>query len=205
MLDTVMLMCQGRCLYHGSPSNVVPYFSPHGYECEPNDNPGDFALDVLIDVGQNPNLLTKLNGIYNTTWQSELPSNAQRSNVVDSENSSLEQRRDHTRKGRSFLTEIFYLSQRTIRNNRRNPHLPISQIGISIVLSVLVGLLFFDLNKTTESGVQNRLGAIFFIILSQIFINVTALDTLLKQRALFIHVGFLLNVPDNTLCLIIPF
>ena len=47
MFDTAMLMCRGRCLYHGSAKDIVPYFSSYGYYCEPYDNPADFTLDVF--------------------------------------------------------------------------------------------------------------------------------------------------------------
>lgn len=183
-----MLMCQGRCIYHGSAKDVVPYFSSHGYPFDPSDNPADFALDVLIDIGQKPQIMREFNGIYNTSWERRLTTSAQQHDVIDMENSSSQSQKHQVGRSRSFFSEVVYLSQRNIRNNRRNPSLPISQIGISIVLGLLVGLLFYDLKKTVDSGVQNRLGAVFFIVLSQIFINVTALDTLLKQRTLFIHV-----------------
>ncbi|CAF4412944.1 unnamed protein product, partial [Rotaria sp. Silwood2] len=49
MFDTVMFMCKGRCVYQGSAKDVVPYFAKQGYQCEPYENPADYALDVLID------------------------------------------------------------------------------------------------------------------------------------------------------------
>ncbi|CAF2832041.1 unnamed protein product, partial [Rotaria sp. Silwood2] len=79
-------MCQGRCLYHGSARDVVSYFSSHGYQCEPYDNPADFALDVLIDVGQKPDIMRKLNSMYNTTWENKLPALPQRGDSADVEN-----------------------------------------------------------------------------------------------------------------------
>jgi ATP-binding cassette subfamily G (WHITE) protein 2 len=77
-----------------------------------------------------------------------------------------------------------------LRNVVRNPSLAFSQILASIIVGLLVGLLFYDLKKTTDPGVQNRLGAIFFIVISQIFSNMTALEALLKERVLFVHVNF---------------
>ncbi|CAF4830395.1 unnamed protein product, partial [Rotaria sp. Silwood2] len=84
----------------------------------------------------------------------------------------------------------FYLSQRTLRNAVRNPALALSQTLASIIIGLLAGLLFYELKKTTEPGVQNRLGAIFFIVISQIFSNLTALEPLIKERVLFIRVIF---------------
>lgn len=44
------------------------------------------------------------------------------------------------------------------------------------------------MKTTTDPGIHDRLGAIFCIIVSQIFSTVTALEPLIKERALFIHV-----------------
>ncbi|CAF1318262.1 unnamed protein product [Rotaria sordida] len=115
MFDTVMFMCNGRCVYHGSPKSVIPYFEKYEYQCDPYENPADYISDVLIDIA-----------------------------------------------ARLMVAEIFYLSQRTLRNAVRNPALALSQTVASIVIGLLVGLLFFDLKKTIEPGVQNRLGAILF-------------------------------------------
>ncbi|CAF1684025.1 unnamed protein product, partial [Rotaria magnacalcarata] len=187
IFDTVMFMCQGRCLYHGSTKDVVPFFSSYDYQCEPYDNPADFALDALIAIGQKPDTMRKLNNIYNTTWENRLSVLPQGGDSANAENLGYKRRQYPVKKLRSLAVEIIYLSQRTLRNTIRNPSLALSQVGVSIILGLLVGLLFYDLKRTTEPGVQNRLGAIFFITLSQIFINVTALDSLIKERALFLH------------------
>ncbi|CAF3193044.1 unnamed protein product [Rotaria socialis] len=187
LFDTVMLMCNGQCVYHGSAKGVVPYFSTHDYQCEPYDNPADFALDVLIDIGRKPDIIAKLNDLYNKTDADTSAAFPRPGNMIDLESLDHKRRKYKVQAARSLGAEIFYLSQRTLRNSFRNPALALSQISVSIILGAMVGLLFYDLKKTTDSGVQNRLGAIFFISLNQIFINVTAIDALLKERALFIH------------------
>jgi ATP-binding cassette subfamily G (WHITE) protein 2 len=185
-----MFICKGQCVYHGSTKDVVPYFSKHAYQYELHDNPADYALDVLIDVGRKPNMLTALNNIYNTTHSESLTLLHQLGISTNNESLELQRRKYKIEAARSFKAEIFYLSQRTLRNAVRNPALALAQVVVSILIGLLVGLLFYDLKKTTDPGVQNRLGAIFFIVISQIFSNVTALEPFLQERALFIHVSF---------------
>ncbi|CAF0809871.1 unnamed protein product [Adineta ricciae] len=60
--------------------------------------------------------------------------------------------------------ELYYISKRTLQNAVRK-----------------------DIELTDNPGIPNRLGAIFFIIVSQIFSTATALEPLLKERVLFIH------------------
>jgi ATP-binding cassette subfamily G (WHITE) protein 2 len=189
LFDTVMLMCKGKCVYQDSARHVVPHFVNYGYPCEPHDNPADYALDVLIDVSQKPETLTVWNDIYNIKYE-----NTRRSlHSFDSWNTiktlDLNRRKFTIESARSVRTELFYLSQRAIRNAIRNPALALSQIVVSVIIGLLVGSLFYNLEKTVEPGVQNRLGAIFFIVISQVFSTVTAIESLVNERVLFIHVS----------------
>ncbi|CAF4166636.1 unnamed protein product [Rotaria magnacalcarata] len=169
IFDTVMFMCQGRCLYHGSTKDVVPFFSSYDYQCEPYDNPADFALDALIAIGQKPDTMRKLNNIYNTTWENRLSVLPQGGDSANAENLGYKRRQYPVKKLRSLAVEIIYLSQRTLRNTIRNPSLALSQVGVSIILGLLVGLLFYDLKRTTEPGVQNRLAvALIYAILTAV-------------------------------------
>ena len=190
IFDTVMFMCKGRCVYHDSAANVVPFFATHGYECEQYDNPADYALDVLIDVSRKSDTLTRLNNMYNSTHTNALVCTHLEKKLSDNENIEQERRKYKIEAARSVGAEIFYLSQRTFRNTVRNPALALSQTIVSIVIGLLAGLLFYDLKKTIEPGVQNRLGAIFFIVMSQTFSNMTAIEPLIGESVLFIHVGF---------------
>ncbi|CAF1226255.1 unnamed protein product [Rotaria sordida] len=185
--DTVMFMCKGRCIYHGSPRDVVSYFATHGYQCEQYDNPADYALDVLIDVSRNLDTLMRLNNIYNTTNANVLALHHIKESLTNNNNIEQERQKYKIEAARSIKAEIFYLSQRTLRNTVRNPALALSQTLVSIVIGLLAGLLFYNLKRTIEPGVQNRLGAIFFIILSQTLSNLTAIEPLISESALFIH------------------
>ncbi|CAF4248504.1 unnamed protein product [Adineta steineri] len=88
---------------------------------------------------------------------------------------------------RSIKSDFFYVSQRTLRNAMRNSALIIWQIAVAIILGILTGLLYYQLPRTTDSGIENRLGGIFFIVVNQIFSTATALEPFIKERALFIH------------------
>jgi ATP-binding cassette subfamily G (WHITE) protein 2 len=90
---------------------------------------------------------------------------------------------------RSWLKEFYYLSQRTVRNAIRNPEVAASQIAVALMVATLIGLIYNQMKPTMDAGVRNRLGAIFFIVVSQIFSTQTALEPFLKERVLFIHVN----------------
>ena len=99
------------------------------------------------------------------------------------------------RPSRLFAPDFFYVAQRTLRNAARNPGVLIWQGVVAIILSVLTGLLFPKLPVTIGAGVENRLKAIFFIVVIQVFSTSTALESFIGERPLFLHVR--LTVPSQ--------
>lgn len=187
LFDTVMLMCKGKNVFHGAGDSLIDYFSAHGYVCEQHDNPADFVLDILIESSRDLKELDKLNRLHE---QSSIF--IENKKMIDKLWNESTAKKSHLFAGataaRSVLTEIWYVSRRTLKNTLRDPALFLSQSIVAIILGLLVGLVYFDMKLTVDPGMQNRLGAIFFMVVSQVFSTVTALEPLLKERALFIHV-----------------
>ena len=88
---------------------------------------------------------------------------------------------------RPYLIEMWYVSQRAFRNSFRNSTLMVMQTIVPICLSILVGCLYMNTDRTFENGVKNRLGAIFFIVSNEVFLNLSALELFMKERILFAH------------------
>ncbi|CAF3913720.1 unnamed protein product, partial [Rotaria sp. Silwood1] len=179
-------MCKGKSIYHGPTDGVLPYFINQGYHCELQENPADFALDILVEANHKFEELEKLHQAY---LQSPMHMNITMSSEHHSSVGTIE-KRHRMRQGtatHALATEFFYVSQRTLRNAVRNPALFLSQVVVAIIMGLLVGLVFYDMELTIDPGVQNRLGAIFFIVVSQIFSTLTAIEPLIKERVLFIH------------------
>ncbi|CAM4819805.1 unnamed protein product [Rotaria magnacalcarata] len=186
LFDTITLLSEGEMLYHGSAKNVLDYFSQQGYSCEPHDNPADFVIDVLIDAKENSVKMEKLKLAYESSSMNEYVINRRKQQFID-ESFQIRTDRKSVKLKQFIWKEFYYVCLRTLKNTFRNPSLILSQIVVSIILGLLVGLVFFDLKKTTDPGVQNRLGVIFVIVVTQIFSTLTALEPLIKERALFIQ------------------
>ncbi|CAF3334940.1 unnamed protein product [Rotaria socialis] len=186
LFDTVTLLSEGEMLYHGQAKNLLNYFSQQGYSCEPHDNPADFVIDVLIDAQERPGALENLRLAYEKSSMHQHVMKLRKQQFIDV-NLQIRTSRKSVKPTISLWNEFYYICLRTLKNTFRNPSLILSQIVVSIILGLLVGLVFFDLKKTTDPGVQNRLGVIFVIVVTQIFSTLTALEPLIKERALFIH------------------
>ena len=183
-----MFMCKGQCVYRNSSANVVPYFAKLGYECEPYDNPADFALDILIDASRTPSILARLSDAYSHS-SNPVDAGTLAEPGVDTDDPEHLESIAEVEAAQTWSAEIFFVSQRTLRNALRNPAMALAQVTVSIMIGFLVGLVFFDLKKTIDAGVQDRLGAIFFIVVNQVFSSMTAIEPLLQERVLFIHVS----------------
>ena len=169
---------------------MIDYFNTQGYLCELHDNPADFVLDVLIDASQKSKYLQRLNQAY---LESEMHANIDSLLTKQLRNDSPERfcQEQQGAAARSFSTEVYYISQRTLKNSIRNPEVLLSHTLVAIILGFLEGLVFYDMKKTNDFAILNRLIALYCIILTQILCTETALEPFLKERVLFIHVNFI--------------
>ncbi len=63
---------------------------------------------------------------------------------------------------RPRVDEFYYVFIRTFHNTIRDPAMVASKMVVSIFLGLLTGFVFNKIQPTVETGIQNRLGAIFF-------------------------------------------
>lgn len=177
LFDTVLLLSSGHPIYLGPSVNILSYFDMYGFKPDEHDNPADFALDLLINCDETS--MTTLRNAYNQSH----------TNVNDSVSTTTLEIGSNDFISRSNLHDLYFVSLRTFRNTIRDPAMVASQIVVSILLALLTGLVFNQIKPTIETGVQNRLGVIFFIVVNQIYSTTTALEPLVQERALFIHVN----------------
>ena len=196
LFDTVFLLSCGHCIYHGPANGVLSHFLSIGYVCEEHDNPADFLLDITqgdhlaenedeqVAIEKHEQSARHLNDLYSksSTHAAMKIELDQRSLVAAN---PLSEQTEII--GKSFLNEIFYVSQRTLRNAYRNPTLVTMQTIVTIIFAVLVGLIYLKIDNSQSTGVKNRMGAIFFIVTNQVMSNLSAIELFLKERVLFIH------------------
>uniref|UniRef100_A0A8C4GVI7 Broad substrate specificity ATP-binding cassette transporter ABCG2 n=1 Tax=Dicentrarchus labrax TaxID=13489 RepID=A0A8C4GVI7_DICLA len=204
LFDTLTLLVGGKMVYHGPAPNALDYFANIGYPCEPHNNPADFFLDV-INGDSTATTMTKVPvELYNTFQQGNLSSIEERL-VEEYRNSSYssDTRAELDRivqdkecilcpKSRtitynsSFFHQLRWVLKRTFQNLMLNPQTSVAQLGVNIFLALIVGAIFFGV-KDDQSGIQNRMGALFFITTNQCFSTVSAAELFITERKLFVH------------------
>ncbi|KAK7491867.1 hypothetical protein BaRGS_00016886 [Batillaria attramentaria] len=213
LFDSVILLSGGLTVYHGPSNQALDYFETIGYTCEAHNNPPDFFLDVIngdstcISASQpnmkNDNAVTaveiegdeaalgqKLADSYKKSpWYSRL---AQELAPIKQD---FDQRtRDGTlvlmkkvEYATGFGTQLLAVSGRTLKNLVRSPQASIGQLVIMVIFAVIVGGVYWQINDSKDSGIQNRVGAFFFIVMNQVFGNLSSVELFIKERAIFMH------------------
>uniref|UniRef100_A0A672PF68 ATP-binding cassette sub-family G member 2-like n=1 Tax=Sinocyclocheilus grahami TaxID=75366 RepID=A0A672PF68_SINGR len=202
LFDSLTLLVGGRMVYHGLAQDALDYFSQIGYTCEPHNNPADFFLDVIngdsTAVALN-NRLSILNeadkcGVGIEDRLVEEYKNSSSYKQTKSELERIVQGQDYSTRPKSrtitystsFCHQFNWVLRRTFKNLMLNPQTSFAQIGVMIFLALVVGAIFFGVEKNS-SGSQNRMGALFFITTNQCFSSVSSAELFITERKLFVH------------------
>ncbi|KFU92699.1 ATP-binding cassette sub-family G member 2, partial [Chaetura pelagica] len=204
LCDGLTLLAAGRVLYHGPAQQALSYFQSIGYQCEPYNNPADFFLDV---INGDSTAVGKAGGP--TTGSAEGSAGGERT-LAESlaekysssayyqetkaalENIPVGKRRKTKAVFRqityanSFCHQLKWVSRRTFRNLLGNPQASVAQLCVTAFLGLVVGCIFFGL-KEDSTGLQNRVGVMFFLTTNQCFSSVTAVELFVLEKQIFIH------------------
>ncbi|NXO01319.1 ABCG2 protein, partial [Rhinopomastus cyanomelas] len=207
LFDNMTLLAAGRVLYHGPAQQAIDYFQFIGYQCEPYNNPADFFLDIIngdstvvtMNSTQETNTAesTEEHTKYDQTLAEKLAEKYSNSAYYQETKMALENISLGNQKktkaifqrityANSFLHQLKWVSQRTFKNLVRNPQASIAQLCVTAVLGLLVGAIFFGLTEDS-AGLQNRVGAMFFLTTNQCFSSVTAVELFVVEKKIFIH------------------
>uniref|UniRef100_A0A8C1ZLY9 ATP-binding cassette, sub-family G (WHITE), member 2a n=1 Tax=Cyprinus carpio TaxID=7962 RepID=A0A8C1ZLY9_CYPCA len=201
LFDSLTLLLGGRLVYHGPAQDALDYFSQIGYTCEPHNNPADFFLDV-INGDSTAVALNNLFGEAEEQLSSSLKGiedrlveeykNSASNKQTKSELERIVQGQDYSKRPKSrtitystsFFHQFNWVLKRTFRNLMLNPQTSFAQIGVMIFLALVVGAIFFGVEENS-SGIQNRMGALFFITTNQCFSSVSSAELFITERKLF--------------------
>uniref|UniRef100_A0AAX7SCE3 ABC transporter domain-containing protein n=1 Tax=Astatotilapia calliptera TaxID=8154 RepID=A0AAX7SCE3_ASTCA len=202
LFDSLTLLVNGHQVYHGPARSALEYFSDIGYICEPHNNPADFFLDVI----NGDSTAVALN---NQELDSESMSKSRRGigeklveeyrNCQHFKETKAELERIVQGKKvvtttpfrtitytTGFFTQFRWVLKRTFRNLILNPQTSIAQVAVTILLALVVGALFFNV-QNDSSGIQNRTGALFFVVVNQCFSSLLAAELFIAERKIFTH------------------
>ncbi|NXR68830.1 ABCG2 protein, partial [Rhadina sibilatrix] len=207
LFDSLTLLAAGRVLYHGPAQQAIEHFQSLGYQCEPYNNPADFFLDVIngdstavaMSKADESNTAesTEERPEYDTTLAEQLAEKYSNSAYYRETKAHLESISSGNKKkakglfrqityANSFLHQLKWVSRRTFKNLIGNPQASIAQLLITALLGLIVGAIYFGLEENS-AGIQNRVGAMFFLTTNQCFSSVSAIELFIVEKKIFIH------------------
>ncbi|XP_070612794.1 broad substrate specificity ATP-binding cassette transporter ABCG2-like isoform X1 [Erythrolamprus reginae] len=204
LFDTLTLLAAGKLLYHGPADNALPYFKSLGFVCEPYNNPADFFLDIIN--GDSSAVTASKMTIHSTVLEAtEREQETIAATLAlqfakcifykklteELDALSKEQKRQGSMiKGLAystpFLHQLKWLSRRTFKNLIGNPQNSTAQIAIITVMGIITAALFSGV-KNDATGIQNRIGALFFLATNQVLNSITTVELFITEKRIFIH------------------
>ncbi|XP_051249520.1 broad substrate specificity ATP-binding cassette transporter ABCG2-like [Dicentrarchus labrax] len=207
LFDSLTLLVNGKQVYHGPAPKALEYFSDIGYTCEPHNNPADFFLDIIngdstavalnsLD-SKDPDLDSDSVSLSRRGIEDKLveeyrncsyykQTKAELESIIQGKPTTTTTPSRTITYNTSFLTQFRWVLKRTFRNLMLNPQTSIAQVAVTLFLALVVGAIFFDV-KEDQSGMQNRFGALFFIVVNQCFSSLSSAELFISERKLFIH------------------
>ncbi|NXU41986.1 ABCG2 protein, partial [Drymodes brunneopygia] len=207
LFDNLTLLAAGRMLYHGPAPHAIEYFQSIGYQCEAFNNPADFFLDVIngdstavaMNKADESNTAesTEEHTEYDKSLAEQLAEKYSNSAYYRETKAHLESISSGNKKktkgvfrqityANSFLHQLKWVSRRTFKNLIGNPQASIAQLCVTVLLGLIVGAIFFGLEENA-AGLQNRVGAMFFLTTNQCFSSVSAIELFVVEKKIFIH------------------
>lgn len=191
MFDKLLVLSEGRTMYYGDASAAVHHFSAVGHPCPAAFNPSDFFLDLLSPDNRNSETEVATRNRIQYLGDRWLDLQKQQSAELQKQLSrtatptapateSVEEftsvrvigsgSDDLATAWRNFLI----LCWRTWAEQSRNKSSIIARLVFNAFFGLIIGGIYSNIGYSQES-IQNRKGALFFIMVNQNFGSVTSM------------------------------
>jgi len=174
MFDSILLLAEGRTAYMGSTADVIPYFDSLGYPCPVNFNPADHFVHTLAIVpGDEENCHKRVQDICDVysaheTTETE-PERTERQDSFKNDDYAVRQSPYKASWCQQFRS-VFWRSWLT---NNRDVVIFRIRLYQSIFVGLIAGIIYFQ-TKINQAGINNVSGAIFFLLTSITFNNISS-------------------------------
>eukprot|EP01121_Diplochlamys_sp_Union-15-3_P009968 TRINITY_DN274_c0_g1_i2.p1 TRINITY_DN274_c0_g1~~TRINITY_DN274_c0_g1_i2.p1 ORF type:complete len:571 (+),score=60.37 TRINITY_DN274_c0_g1_i2:290-2002(+) len=198
--DRLMLLSSGNVVYFGPAKDAISYFAGLKFFIKPFINPADFLLDVInktegaLEVSDHDvkylgfTVDSSIQGADVNLSESYLGSElciTNRKTLADLKSRSYNMLTKM--RNSEYATNVFVqfacLLKRNLTNILRTPTVTYIQLFQTIFMALLVGSIFFDV-KLNQGSIQDRVGALFFILTNSAFSQFSYVNLFLEERNL---------------------
>jgi ATP-binding cassette subfamily G (WHITE) protein 2 len=197
LLDRVMVMSgEGRVVYTGPSADAEAHFASLEYVPRKPESVdvADYVLDAVLrgsdedvtrmvaDFAVSP-VAARDGDVVRALRRRRSAELARRDDGPDATAASLVALVKHEA---SFARQLRALLRRQARNVRRHPFLIALHFVATALAALGVGAVFFDAGRDT-GGIQNRMGALFFILMYLTLMSLSSLPAWREDRLLFLR------------------
>ncbi|XP_012936225.1 broad substrate specificity ATP-binding cassette transporter ABCG2 [Aplysia californica] len=205
MFDNLMLLSGGHTVYHGPAQEALTFFAEQGFVCQEHNNPPDFFLDVINgdptamsldeekeldpDTAANTSQHDKLvGGFKSSRWNSLLESEAEEIvTQFQAHGGRKGERHEEVEYATSFGHQFTVVAGRAVKNIIRNPQTSVITLATTIFFAIIISAIYWQLEEKPGSGFADRKGVFFFLVMNQLFLNMSAVEVFINERKIFMH------------------
>lgn len=185
--DQLILLAKGRMVYNGPVADAITYFEELGYPCPEFTNPADFFMKLVhIDQsgGETSESMKRIDSLIEAYQKSNY---AKLHREAPINNIPIDKAEDRVGYAQPVLKQSYYLLQRFVKDTVRQPLKMRASIGQSIILGVILGLIYLQVDDDQE-GMQNRMGSLYFILVNQGMSAATSvINTYAEEKPIFLR------------------
>eukprot|EP00980_Cylindrotheca_fusiformis_P027769 scaffold22559_cov111-Cylindrotheca_fusiformis.AAC.8 len=175
--DQLILLNKGRVMYQGAVDDVPDYFEARGHPLPPKYNPADWIMNVAQSIP-----IDELNQLgFFPEDDRDLP-DPDTEIFVDGKDESGHTHGDELdnvdTKTATLLTQMNLLYSRELKNIARDKGAVGARFGLTIFLSLLIGIIFFEVGDTDSANAQASFG-MFYITIFVLAMASTAMAVML--------------------------
>ncbi|XP_047325778.1 ABC transporter G family member 6-like [Impatiens glandulifera] len=211
LLDRMIFLSRGQTAYSGSPAQLPLFFAEFGYPIPENENRTEFALDLIRELEGSPGGTKQLVD-YTKSWSTAkrvqspdpffngglgpqslketISASISRGKLVSGAGAARSSGSGTSSIVPTFAnpmwTELLVLSNRSIKNSRRQPELFGIRLGAVLITGFILATMFWKLDNSPK-GVQERLGFIAFAMSTTFYTCADALPVFLHERYIFMR------------------
>lgn len=153
-------MKDGRILYQGRPADILPFYASRGHVCPDDYNPSDFVMNLCqsetTEILDSKGLFVEIPDEFRVQASSKKLT----SSVMEFTSQS------------SFLKQILAISYREVVNAYRDTPALIGRFGVTVVLSLIFGLIFLRAcgkDNGDQDNYNAHVGAISMVVIFGLF------------------------------------
>ena len=216
LLDNLLVLANGECLYMGKADKVVDYYDSIGHTVPIHVNPPDHILDLVnLDFLGDKKKADDTIRLFADKWadskkhdEEDLEYSREVENQFQSPDPIILEKTAGS-SPRGFFAQTGVLTHRAFLNAIRNPILYWVRLAMFIALAILMATTWIN-TGTHQDEIQDRLSLLFFAVAFPCFMQVAGIPAFLEDRLMFIReynngsIGVLPYIISNTL-ISIPF